>query len=538
VGEFGWPPGLHAAGVINLNQEPTLLASAVRQALDEQKHTDAALGAAEGVVLYGLFDQLHIVDGQVVHFIAEGIKGALLNTANLSMALAAVGSAASRRIPEAFLPFAQPVISGCLNHAENWCHEHILNAADPVVDHPDVAQSALESHGDSITEPAASSHEAWLNPSDSITSHPMEVMATHLDHVDAAGHVGESLAHGTVDAGISHVGDHTDNVAGLAVHVPWFTLLRSGHREYQLLQSGKTDAGTATKNVAIDTASMAVGAKGGAAIGTLIFPGVGTAIGAGLGGLMGKWFGTEVKQKDMKAALADLERHAETVQKAEAEINSKIAGEFEERKRAEQLELDKTATKLTEDAERSAREFAAWRAAGQTIQSTEASKLLTAGLEELNVIVESLRKNLLDIEFTRRMLWPDVQVEATRLAIDQLIDRQQSIKALMVEAHTKHSISTSVLFTFLGQAGISESNVRGFLLKDEAERTKRQAQFEDKLKQSQADIQQGRYEAVGRLDSLLKGLTTTAKEKLEPMAKQLEYLGGKVLREKEKLGLA
>ena len=133
----------------------------------------------------------------------------------------------------------------------------------------------------------------------------------HALHFDpATGHgldgVHDALASGShnvvvVDDALSGgaIHDHLQHAENLVTHgdmvvhghLPFITMALSGIREFDLLVSGKTDFTSAAKNAALDATGTGVGglvgAKAGAGIGTIFWPGVGTVIGGIAGGIFG-----------------------------------------------------------------------------------------------------------------------------------------------------------------------------------------------------------------------------------------------------------
>lgn len=541
---------LETAGLIKFNYQPKALSSAVNQVMRSEREKDAALGAVEGAVLYGggllshlqtsgIWDQLHHFDTQLISTLSEVFHDTVLNTANLSTALATIGTLVEGRVSPAFQPFAMPIINGCLSHAHDWCQEHVLNTVSGVAAVGGAIPEALHGNLDGLTSALSGiqglNDHAWLNASESITANPLEVISTHIDHADTAVHAGETIAHGAVEAGVTHVADHA---ASAVIHIPWFSLARSGYREFNLHRSGKTDVGTASKNIALDAGPMALGSKAGAVIGSMIFPGVGTAIGAGLGGIAGKFLGTHVKQADLRSAVSNYEMQKKQLSSAQDELNTTIVSDFDKQKISEQGVLNRAAVQIREDVARLAKAHETWQKQCQKMAVTEAEKFIVEAVSEIDQANAELATQLNETGRTKRWIWPEVEVEARRLALVDLAHRKREASSLLVDLRRVGYVSTSELLEKLAQLGVSESRVREFLKRDEDELNKRRVQLQTKLEQSQTEIQTKRYQAVMRLDLLLKGFTVKAKEKLEPLAKKLEVTGTTLLREKEKLGMA
>src|ERR1035437_9061060 len=49
------------------------------------------------------------------------------------------------------MPNAQPIINHCVQNAETWCHEHILNASNHATGMSDVMQGTAEVHGEILS---------------------------------------------------------------------------------------------------------------------------------------------------------------------------------------------------------------------------------------------------------------------------------------------------------------------------------------------------------------------------------------------------
>ena len=91
--------------------------------------------------------------------------------------------------------------------------------------------------------------------------------------------------------------DGMDSALGNAdVGIPFATIAVSSIRELKTLHAGHTNMPTVIRNVAVDTVAkggaMALGAKAGALVGSLLLPGVGTAVGGMVGGLVGGLIGS------------------------------------------------------------------------------------------------------------------------------------------------------------------------------------------------------------------------------------------------------
>jgi len=525
---------LKAAGVLNYNNEPPR--NTVTNTNTDKLH-EAALGAAEGTFLYGqgVLDQLHVFDGQFAHALAEGLRTTLLNSSNLSIGLMEVANLTQARIPIALLPLAQPVINHCVQNAETWCHEHLFGASEHATGMSDAIQGTAEVHGEILSAAVGGIHEvAWIDPTGSVTSHPIDVMATHFEHADTVGQAGDALGHG-IDA--SDAAGHAVDHATAGFHVPWFTVLRSGHREFQLLQEGKTDGVTALKNFAIDNGAMMAGAKAGATIGMIGGP-IGSAIGAGLGGILGKLFGNEVKQSDLNVAVAEYEQHAELVSQNQKELESTVTNEFNREKLEEQRKLDTDAQRLISEVMQSADSFSKWGHTKSVLSSSDAEKIIAEALAETKNRIEELNRQLSGIGAVKRILWPSIEVEAIRFAISIVDKKQKEIEHFAVNTHSQSEVSVSELLETLSLLGVAEKAVRELLQHNENERKQREVAFQETLLNSQKTILEKRFASVGQLDALLKKLAKQVKESIEPMANQLNSIGERVVREKQKLGMA
>jgi hypothetical protein len=149
----------------------------------------------------------------------------------------------------------------------------------------------------------------------------------HLPHVDSFHH--DVSGH---DLG-SHVANPPDSVPGLDVDgldaggidgldggvfdsidpgalmdfFPLITVLRSAIHEGRLLWTNKTTIGTSLKHVVLDGGSTMAGGAIGAAIGSAIFPGIGTVICGIAGSVLARFLGNSVKSGRCREAVKKYE---------------------------------------------------------------------------------------------------------------------------------------------------------------------------------------------------------------------------------------
>lgn len=90
-----------------------------------------------------------------------------------------------------------------------------------------------------------------------------------------------------------------------AAGLPVFTLARAAWKAQQANAAG-VEGGRVAENLAADVVLRGGGIAGGAALGTLILPGVGTVVGGLIGGIFGSMSATEVKGRHLRAAQESL----------------------------------------------------------------------------------------------------------------------------------------------------------------------------------------------------------------------------------------
>lgn len=126
---------------------------------------------------------------------------------------------------------------------------------------------------------------------------------------------------------ISHAIHHLNNaetsaqqyaehaMSSVHAHFPFVTLAVSSFREFKLIDNDKTTIDRALLNIGLDVAGSGggglLGLKGGALLGTMIMPGVGTVIGGIVGGVGGAMLGrtasNHVKTIPLKRAIQDFD---------------------------------------------------------------------------------------------------------------------------------------------------------------------------------------------------------------------------------------
>lgn len=145
-----------------------------------------------------------------------------------------------------------------------------------------------------------------------------EGLAGHGWHVaDAVAHAAPHGALAVEELGhaVGHAAGHV-GLGDVHGHVPWITMISAAVQEASLLAEEKTTVERALAHVAVTTGAVAaggtLGAKGGAALGTVILPGLGTVLGGFLGGVagavVGKLTAGEIKAIPLRNALASYER--------------------------------------------------------------------------------------------------------------------------------------------------------------------------------------------------------------------------------------
>jgi hypothetical protein len=189
------------------------------------------------------------------------------------------------------------------------------------------AASALRDHfADHPDVPVILPHDAAHIPVDAVhfdPTHGLDIASLH----EAGASVVVDDALSNADA-LQSAHEGLDVGAGdVHLHVPWVTMAVSAFHEGKLLLAGSTEMSRAAKNVAVTTVAVggagALGAKGGALIGTFVAPGLGTAIGAAIGGIVGAIAGRKAANAIKRAPLDEARLAYESCQRTFEDVRDK-----------------------------------------------------------------------------------------------------------------------------------------------------------------------------------------------------------------------
>jgi outer membrane lipoprotein SlyB len=490
---------------------------------------DLGLAGADAFALYGgadLLAQLDLGHSQIVGAAFTAMSGAISNAANLGAARAVVENFL-QNVPSALHPFVTPIVSGCLQQAEQHCM-----ALFPRVEH--VSAGHVASDGLSLLDHARAVDSAsgigHLDPNDSIAVTPTEAVNSHLaDHGMHAETLGGIAADHAGDSAGSNLLDHTVH------HLPWFTLARSSYREINLLRSGKTDLLTSVKHVGTDTVSMAAGAKIGAGIGSVV-PVVGTLFGAIAGGILGRFVGNEFKQRSLKAAVGAYEGQLKVLKDAEEQQERRTTEEFTKVRDEQQYLLGQVSDRNLQTARRSAESLGNWISAQSQMPTKELRQILEEASRDLANCLRQLEDRTRHDPLAH-FFWPDVATESRKVASSQLRQRERDIALLHLRAAEEGGLPVGMMFSVLAAYGVAQAKVDAYIAAVQVEREKRQREFEDQLERSHTTVLQTRYESVARLNELLKSLANEAAKAVEPLMEKLRAFEQDLLRERGKLGL-
>lgn len=220
-----------------------------------------------------------------------------------------------------------------------------------------------------------------------------------LSNADAA-----DIAQNGLEAAAGHV----------PLHVPWITIAVSGFREVKLLTKGHTELKRAAWNVTVDAGTVglggAAGAKGGAAIGTLIAPGIGTLIGAVVGGIGGAFAGRKVanavKQGPLDDARTEYERAATNFEDKRTSVVAEAETEWSQFEAAQRSALSARAAEIETHARSEVGALRESLDRQQMLTNQEATTVLDAARGELLMAVENARAAEAALPLWRRV-WPD-----------------------------------------------------------------------------------------------------------------------------------
>ncbi len=386
--------------------------------------------------------------------------------------------------------------------------------------------------------------------------------ALHFDPVtgDGLDSVRDALASGTgrmiVDSGLSHdaIHDQVHHAETLVAgghetfqgHLPYVTMALSGFREFDLLLTGKTDFATAAKNAALDATGTGVGgvvgAKGGAVIGTMIWPGVGTVIGGIAGGIFGTMKGREftgnIKQRPFKEAVASYESALSQFQSQARVHEAEASAEFNKARAAQELRLENRAREARQRVEETRHALDTWVIYDSRLQPDEACALIIQSLNELAQLSASIQSRYQKIAWWRKFLWPDVGTLAQQQALVFLRRIQRKLGGLHHMARKGQTVSRGQLMTLLGAVGVLQEQTVAGLEKIYAAQRERDRQARSLLGEALSGILGERQDAERQLSKKLESLRATIREAMRPALTNLNKRVECARMEGAKLGLS
>lgn len=216
---------------------------------------------------------------------------------------------------------------------------------------------------------------------------------------------------GSQAAGISGAGLIAAGTAGVAGTIAAGASLISGAMDFY--KAVKSDDAEGAKAYGTSGALKFGGVGAGAAIGTLILPGLGTAIGAGIGGIAGYFAGNKVKEGYEK----ELEEAQEAAEKAQKVYQATGMDIDKVKFKSEEL------TKAMNDTEVSAEEFAA------KFQEAVADNL-SSHFGDIKMSLKEIQEVASDIVFGKKKEDIDKFTEAVQKSEDSLSSLQSTTRDL------------------------------------------------------------------------------------------------------------
>ena len=388
-------------------------------------------------------------------------------------------------------------------------------------------------------------------PEDAIYLHTED----SIDQLEKAVHEGrEEIV--LVDSKLSHADmvEHTEAVSdGLLGNfdivgggIPLITLALSGWREIQLLEAQKTDLRHAAKNLGTDVLTVGVGGGAGlatgAGIGTIIFPGIGTAIGGIIGGIAGSIAGrvisNQIKSISLDQALEDYEEAFEENNKKIRSLQHDAHRRFKSSVQDQTDKLRRLAETCKNELEQRCSDVVLQRRNIFRINPEEARALLKSTLNELNDQLAFLNRIPM---WKRFVLGRDLRHSLRELInqFDQRVRHTESEAVRIIESSPQKELTGERAIQFLQLMLNTEEGtirVRDMLGSFEKQRKDLENSWQEFITEKRDKLARHRHQCMNDLSGTIQKLNEEVSQGIGALRKELEILLQKVKTERGRLG--
>ena len=389
-------------------------------------------------------------------------------------------------------------------------------------------------------------------PEDAIYLHAED----SIDQLEEAVHEGrEEIV--LVDSKLSHADmvEHTEaisdgllgNVDIVGGGIPLITLALSGWREIRLLQGQKTDLNHAVKNLGTDVLTVGIGGGAGiatgAGIGTIIFPGIGTAVGGIIGGIAGSIAGrvisNQIKSIPLEQALEDYEEAFEENKKKIRSLQDDAHRRFKSSVQDQTDKLRRLAETCKNELEQRCSDVVLQRRNICRINSEEARALLKSALNELNDRLALLNGIPM---WKRFVLSGDLRRSLRELIsqFDQRVRHTESEAERIIESSPQKELIGERAIQFLQLMLNTEKGiirVRDMLGSFEKQRKDLENSWQEFITEKRDQLARHRHQCMKDLSGTIQKLNEEVSQGIGVLRRELEILLQKVKTEQGRLGL-
>lgn len=432
------------------------------------------------------------------------------------------------------------------NHpgVDMWIDGHPFNVKN-VTD-----MSSIKEHFDKYPDIGViSNHDVDGIDTDLLSFDPSKGMdaALDLDNIEKGQHlVDMGLDH---DAVLSQTDSAADAVTGnLDGHFPVITLVMSSIREIKILKKGNTDLLNSAKNIGLDVTGVGgggfLGAQGGAALGTLLFPGVGTVIGGVVGGVVGAFFGKKgtdaIKKKpvnDAKTAYEnDLGVYQNTLKSLYVSSNKAIA-DFRKKEQAILDSERQKSTKLIEDRRSKA---IAEQQKILTLPKNEIVKLFGEIKENVANEITAVDEEMLQFGLFARLIWPQQgyhDLRELRTFLETELRNLETVEEQLLKSGLSDREMTQAAFEIAGVYKKFHDEIKIHLMRYREVRIKQQKELSELIEGEKLRLAGMRIDSFKRLREKIIGIRKNVSEGIKPHADNLKTSQDRLIAEMRKLGI-
>ena len=258
-------------------------------------------------------------------------------------------------------------------------------------------------------------------------------------------------------------------------------------------------------------------------IGSLLFPGFGTAIGGVVGGLAGSLGGRKITNSIKSIPLNEaLENLKKTVKKFQQESHTtaiRYKQQFDQAQKIEQNNLNQQASKIKSAINDEVKILRKWVVEKEKPSIKLRKDLLKNILDE----IMSIQPNWINY------FWPSPQTIV-------YIKKLSTVKPLKQEVESNPSVDKASLFEMCAKEGLCRSYILSDIKRTEEDRKVHENQLTDSIREKQNTLLNQRLNSMKKLSSKVTEYTLQIRKNLSPYIHQVRNSQDYVQKEARKLG--